>query len=69
MSGEKAVKLKDEGNVLFKKGRFNEAVEKYSQGMSTNSTLWLIIAVSCSLICYLTAIADQTRSCKCSLLF
>jgi hypothetical protein len=35
MSGEKAVKLKDEGNVLFKKGKFNEAVEKYSQGMST----------------------------------
>lgn len=34
MSGEKAVKLKDEGNVLFKRGRFNEALEKYSQGIS-----------------------------------
>lgn len=46
MSNEKAVKLKDEGNVLFKSRKFNEAVGKYSQGMSINSTLWLIIAVS-----------------------
>jgi predicted dinucleotide-utilizing enzyme len=48
MSGEKAVKLKDEGNVLFKRGRFNEALEKYSQGISINSTLSLKTAVSYS---------------------
>ena len=40
MSNEKAAKLKDEGNVLFKKGKYNDALGKYSQGMSTNSILW-----------------------------
>ncbi len=48
MSGEKAGKLKDDGNVLFKKGKFNEALEKYSQGMSTKFNLMVnnILAVS-----------------------
>jgi hypothetical protein len=32
--GDKAVTLKDEGNVFFKKGDFNEAINKYSQGIS-----------------------------------
>lgn len=33
MDASKAVKLKDEGNVLFRKGNYKEALEKYSQGI------------------------------------
>lgn len=29
----KAVALKDQGNVLFKQQKFQEAVEKYSEGI------------------------------------
>lgn len=33
MDASKAVKLKDEGNALFRKGNYKEALEKYSQGI------------------------------------
>jgi len=32
MDASRAVKLKDEGNALFRKGNFREALGKYSQG-------------------------------------
>jgi hypothetical protein len=32
MDASRAVKLKDEGNALFRKGNFTEALGKYSQG-------------------------------------
>lgn len=32
--GNKAVTLKDEGNVFFKAGKYSEAIDKYSQGIS-----------------------------------
>ena len=32
MDASRAVKLKDEGNALFRKGNFTDALGKYSQG-------------------------------------
>jgi hypothetical protein len=35
MDASRAVKLKDEGNALFRKAKFKEALGKYSQGAHT----------------------------------
>jgi len=35
VDSERAARLKDEGNVLFRKGKFHDAVEKYSSGRTS----------------------------------